>query len=172
MLLFFFVQSELWPYAIAIWMCINAIIATQGPRPKSLVCCVVRVCCIRISLDGVITEECRYTGVDNPRTRKVGYKTTHNFITLMHDSIVGRNGAKTRARFMESGVTGSSGSFSNGLGANPVQPSSSAFSYPFNLPASRPSPGISSLQRITTFQRNPTDWYGHVRRTQGPARWV
>lgn len=40
----------------------------------------------------------------------------------MHDSMVEPNGARTGPA-LESGVTGSSGSFSKGLGATPVQPS-------------------------------------------------
>lgn len=79
---------------------------------------------------------------------------THNRMALMHDSIVGRNGANTGPA-LESGVAGFSGSFSNSLGAAPSSRSDVTFLCRFNLSASRPLPGISSLQQITTFPTKP-----------------
>lgn len=90
----------------------------------------------------------------HPRqSRKVSVRMTHNRMALMHDSIVGRNGANTGPA-LESGVAGSSGSFSNSLGATPSS-RHVTFLCQFNLSASRPLPGISSLQQITTFPTKP-----------------
>lgn len=105
-----------------------------------------------------------------------GPRTTHNRTALMHDSMVERNGARTGPA-LESGVTGSSGSFSKGLGATPVQPSNCLLvlgEHSLSLcSTSQPADHCQASHRCTGSrhcQRNPTDWYGQVGRNIGTAR--
>jgi hypothetical protein len=89
----------------------------------------------------------------------------------MHDSIVGRNGARWCTRpGLESGVTGSSGSLSNGLGTAPSsQPSLLLCGRRATSQRADHCQASHRCNGSRHFQPSPTVWYRQVGRNIGPA---
>lgn len=137
--------------------------------PKRLVPSVL-LCPASKSSKRPLTESRRWSPAKGCRA---GPRTAHNRTALMHDSIVERNGARTGPA-LESGVTGSSGSFSKGLGATP--PSHPIAAGEYSLISVQPLSELTTARHLIVApdhdisQRNPTDWYGQVGRNIGTAR--